>query len=184
MNEIWVLSVKTSWLEKHLNKKPAYTRFFAYDSFEKARAGLQKIMKNLAFSKNPMFDGKGNITAMKRYMDQLKTYTWGNEEEGWLNGKVGEQTVKLFHDIFCGMDVLTEPEPGIYEGSLVEIDVQDDEISCYGAPEGPINGYAPMIATNMFSLQEEKDYYLYLNDLFGQDVSSELYIDLQQTKIL
>jgi len=50
----------------------------------------------------------------------------------------------------------------------------------YGYDDGPCNGYDPKIATNMFDMTEEKDYYLYVDDMFGQDASSELYIDLKK----
>lgn len=40
------------------------------------------------------------------------------------------------------------------------------------------------IAANIFSMQEEKDYFLYINDRFGQDdATSELYIDLKKVSI-
>jgi hypothetical protein len=53
----------------------------------------------------------------------------------------------------------------------------------WGDCDGPINGYDPYIATNAFSMEEEKDYYIYIDDLLGQDCSSELYIDLKQVEV-
>jgi hypothetical protein len=35
----------------------------------------------------------------------------------------------------------------------------------------------------MFDMTEEKDYYFHIDDMLGQDVSSELYIDLIKTKL-
>ena len=45
-----------------------------------------------------------------------------------------------------------------------------------------INGYDPKIDTNLLYMQEEKNYYLYIDDMFRQcdwmKASSELYMDL------
>ena len=50
--------------------------------------------------------------------------------------------------------------------------------------DGPCNGYDPDIRTNIFSMKQEQEYYLYINDLLGQDdFSSELYIDLKKVTI-
>ncbi len=187
MNEIWVLAVKKSWSETDAEQISEYTKMFAYDSFEKARDTLRAELKKLAFSRNPMFDGNGHVTAMKEYMDRIKSYERDDEEymyEGWVNGKEANLLVELFHDVFAGKDKQPALEPGFYEDTMIEVDMQQDGISLYAAPEGPINGYMPAMHTNMFSMVEQKDYYLYLNDLFGQDEYNELYIDLKKVSVL
>ena len=60
-------------------------------------------------------------------------------------------------------------------------------INMKGHCDGPINGICPRIKTNMFDMSEEKDYILYIDDLFGglwnQECSAELYIDLNKNTI-
>ena len=61
-------------------------------------------------------------------------------------------------------------------------------IEFFATSEGHWNGYNPRLKTNMFSMKEPKDYYLYIDDAFGQGedhfsyASSELYIDLRKAK--
>lgn len=67
----------------------------------------------------------------------------------------------------------------------IALDIEDlmkifsDEISFCGDDDGPCNGYAPVLRTNMFDMHGENNYFLYIDDLFGQDENtSEFYIDL------
>ena len=187
MNEFWVLAVKKSWSETRAEQISEHTKMLAYDSFEKARDVLRAELKKLAFSRNPMFDGNGHVTAMKAYMDRIKSYERDDEEymyEGWVNGKEANLLVELFRDVFSGKDKQPALEPGLYEDTMIEVNMECDGVSLYEAPEGPINGYMPAMHTNMFSMVEQKDYYLYLNDLFGQDEYNELYIDLKKVSML
>ena len=65
---------------------------------------------------------------------------------------------------------------------MIGFEYKDGVIKFYGDDDGPCNGYNPMLYTNVFDLTEEKDYFLYINDLFGQDdFTSELYIDLKKS---
>ena len=64
MKEIWVLSVKTSLPNTCCNSAEMETTFTGYKSFTDARDDLRCILRNFAFSKNSMFDGKGNITKL------------------------------------------------------------------------------------------------------------------------
>ena len=57
--------------------------------------------------------------------------------------------------------------------------VNDGEsLKLYGDFDGPMNGIDPMISTNIFDLSTEKDLHLYIDDMFDQEVSSALFIDL------
>ena len=69
---------------------------------------------------------------------------------------------------------------GRYFNADIEADFDRDSITIRGTAEGVVNGYNPKIDTNLLSMQEEKDYHLSIDDMFGQwsCVSSELYIDL------
>lgn len=84
--------------------------------------------------------------------------------------------------IFRGEDVFPEILPkgeNLLFGYLYENGV----LSTYSGYDGPINGCEPVINTNMFSMKEAQNYYLYINDAFGQSsASSELYIDLTRAK--
>lgn len=61
---------------------------------------------------------------------------------------------------------------------MVAMNVATEVVDLYGDEDGLFNEYTPIISTNMFDMKNEKDYHLYLNDHFGQDSYSELYIDL------
>ena len=66
---------------------------------------------------------------------------------------------------------------------FIAIESNPGNILIRGEDDGPCNGYDPYIKTNIFSMKEEKDYCLYIDDLFGQDFSAELYIDLKKTEV-
>ena len=84
--------------------------------------------------------------------------------------------------IFRGEDVFPKILPkgeNLLFGYLYENGV----LSTYSGYDGPINGCVPVINTNMFSMKEAQNYYLYIDDAFGQrSASSELYIDLTRAK--
>ena len=185
MNEIWVVSVKTSLPTVHYNEDPLKTDFYGYSSFEKARAALRKILKDYAFSENAMFDGKGNMIYMKQYIEEsLDTDELG---AGHLNLKIGKEMLGIFAQIFRGEDCVTNLKPDIYSNGFVIFELSEASIDCIGTGAGPINGSDPIIRTNMLSMQEEKEYYLYLDDLFGddtQDASAELQIDLKKIQFI
>lgn len=187
MKEVWVLSITTSLPDVHFDGEPMENRMHAFDSFPKARDALRKILKGYAFSKNKMFDSKGNMTFMKQYMDEIEDFEGSVEDAGWLSSQVGAKLLTLFHDIFSGKDTKPELDAHPYEDGFIQVDVHGDRIAFLGIDDGPCNGYSPVANTNMFSMQEEKDYYLYLNDMFGDthyEASSELYIDLKKVSVL
>jgi hypothetical protein len=181
MKEIWVLSVRTS-LPEVRNYQAMPTQMFAYDSFPKAREAMRQLLKSYAFSENKMFDGQGNMIYMKQYMDESKAYY--EPEEGDILAE--DALLGAFHAIFSGADTTLQLEPGVYDFGLVEVDVGDECVTFEGVDDGPINGYNPLANTNMISMQEEKDYYLYLDDAFGwseDEASSELYMDLKKVTV-
>lgn len=45
------------------------------------------------------------------------------------------------------------------------------------------DGCDPYISTNAFTMEEEKYYHLYIDDMFGQAYSSKLYIDLKKVEL-
>ena len=70
-----------------------------------------------------------------------------------------------------------------YEDGMIALNYNGESVLCYGVDDGPFNGFDPYIATNAFSMEEEKDYFIYIDDLLGQDYSSELYIDLKKVEV-
>ena len=189
MNEVWVVSVSTS-LPGVRFYEALKNRMYAFDSFAKAREGLRKLLRELAFSNNAMFDGQGNMTYMKRYMEEVEEYYKDDDEEdveeGFLGKTVAKNLLSGFSHIFSGEDTDLDIAPGIYGDWMIQVTVENDSVAFEGVDDGPINGYTPLANTNMFSMQEEKDYYLYIDDAFGfsdNDASSELYIDLKKVTV-
>lgn len=186
MKEVWVLSVKTSLPDVCWNSMNLKTTFSAFDSFEKGREAMRKVLHDLAFSKNSMFDGKGNIIYLKKYLDDA----WEPDEdddvvEDFLTKSKLEEIYYSIKAIFEGKDCDVSGFGQKYFDGMIAIDFQNGIMSIYGEDDGPCNGYDPDIATNIFSMKEEKDYFLYINDRFGQDdATSELYIDFKKVSIL
>ncbi len=184
MNEVWVLTIKTSLPDVCPDPEDLKTTVEIYDSFEKGRNALRKAVKNYAFTKNSMFDGEGNIIYFQKYID--KAYV-SEQDQGdnvyMLEKKHFQFIAEVLKKAFSGEDVaFTLPYVECDDGRI-GITNEDDWISVYGADDGPINGYRPEIRTNIFSMQEDKSYYLYINDIFAQRVSSELYIDLVKAQV-
>ncbi len=177
MKEIWVLSVRTSLPRECYGREDLEVTFEAFDSFGKGKNAMRKVIREYAFSKNSMFDGKGNIKKMKEYIDESQKYL-EDDEEGFAN---------IYEKIclaFAGNDVSLEYEDDYsYTDYFIAFEIHGDMVSFRGDDDGPCNGYNPTLCTNIFSMNEEKDYFLYIDDLLGQDASSELYIDLKKTTI-
>ena len=179
MKKLWVLSIRTSLPDECLTKAYLKTTFSAFETFEDAKKGMREEIKKLAFSKNAMFDGNGKIIALDSYIADLDDY----EDEGFLSKNI---LLKIQDSLFAmlnGEDTVLDIEEGEYEDGMIAFDFDGESLVSYGVDDGPCNGYDPYIATNAFSMEEERDYYLYIDDLLGQDYSSELYIDLKQVEV-
>ena len=70
MNEIWVLSVRTSLPKVSVTFADMNLEMQCFESFEKARAEFREKVKSFAFTKNAMFDGNGRITHLAEYLDR------------------------------------------------------------------------------------------------------------------
>ena len=186
MNTVWVLSIRTSLPNVCKHPGDLKIEMLGFESFEKAKATLREKLKEMAFATNSMFDGNGNITLMKKYMDEKRDYGDSKDDSNWLNPSVGAKLLSMFHTIFSGYDTPQKLKPRTYEDGLIAVDLDQGSIAFRGIDDGPINGYDPIANTNMLSLTEEKDYYLYINDWFGwsaDEASSELYIDLRKIEV-
>ena len=181
MSKVWVLSVKTSLPRTCENYVDLTATTTAYDSFEKARDALRRVVKGYAFSENSMFDGDGHLTYFMEFIEDCLT-----AEEGFDEGYLAQEDLEYVADslraAFAGEDVDFEMAEDHYDDGCylsAEADYEAGSFTLVGDYEGPCNGIEPVFKTNIFSMKEEKDYYLYLNDRFGQDdCSSELYVDL------
>lgn len=180
MKETWVLSIRTSLPNTCYNARDLKTEIYAFDSFEAARAATRNLLKKLAFGEeNAMFDGNGNMIYLREYVDDA----YDEEIDGEPSCKaVLEAFYALFLDVLAGKNVVFNIEES-YSDGLIAYEYSDGMIDFCGEYDGPINGYDPILKTNMFSMEEEKDYYMYLDDLLGQHAdTSELYIDLKKAK--
>jgi len=85
----------------------------------------------------------------------------------------------LFHRMFDGEDVTPELERKRDNGAVF-FTYDDGQFRLYGDERHPFWGTVPTIKTNMFSMEKEQNYYFYLHQFFGEDYTSDLYIDLQK----
>lgn len=177
MKKLWVLSIRTSLPEECFTKAHLKTTFSA---FEDAKKAMQDAIKGFAFSKNAMFDGNGKIIALEKYINKMGDYDY---EETLLTRDILSKVGDSLFTIINGQDASLDIEKGEYSDYMISLNYDGKGINMWGDYDGPINGYDPYIATNAFSMNEEKDYYIYIDDLLGQDYSSELYIDLKQVEI-
>lgn len=86
--------------------------------------------------------------------------------------------------IFDGENTVLQLDKGMYTDDILKFTYDGSSIKSCGCGTYRSDGYDPNIATNAFSMEEEKDYYIYIDDMLGgqgeDDASSELYIDLKQ----
>ena len=183
MKNTWVLSIRTSLPEVCESHGNLQTSIYAFESFEEARAALRKALKKYAFSKNSMFDGRGHIVHFLKYFDDPSLIDWDGEEiyyDGdYLDLTNLDAMESSIHQIFEGKDVVPKIKEGFYTDYTIAYTYENGEVSFRGYGDGPCNGYTPVLTTNMFSMEAPQHYYMYIDDVFGQDAaSSELYIDL------
>ena len=189
MNECWVLTIKTSLPNTCKHHGELQTKCLAFDSFQKAKAALRERLHGLAFSRNAMFDGEGKMIHLDKYIQNSKhedtTEEYGEfMDNGWLIAGRLQAVQDGLTAICMGSDVDFPVEDGDYADGLLALEVYPNRVTLIGWDDGPCNGYVPLICTNMFNMTQEGDYYLYLDDMFGQDnCSAELYVDLKKAKI-
>lgn len=162
-------------------------RILAFDSFEMAKTALREKIRELAFSQNAMFNGKGQITLLDKYISGM----WVPEDDSDVDDDIlsKDRLTKIRDALtgaFSGHDTQLGIPDGDYTDWMIAVQVKGNSISFRGDDDGPINGYDPVLKTNIFSMEEPQDYYLYINDRFGQydEATSELYVDLKRTEIL
>lgn len=163
-----------------------------FESFEEGKTAMREAIAGFATSKNAMFDGNGHLINFDTYIDDFIEIE--TEEElssadytinpGWIEGLFYTALVEVLQKALMGEDVAYDFPVGVYEEPFIRITVTDGTLKIKGGDEGPSNDIHPKVETNIFDLTEEKHYYLYIDDFFGglwgQECSSELYIDLKE----
>ena len=185
MKKIWTLIIKTSLPNTAEDVTELVTTVDAFSDFETAKISLREKLKDFAFNKNSMFDGKGNLTYLNSYINGCMDEDDENEDEDVLTQSKLNSVQDALKGIFAGKDEELKIEEIDYITDwMISLQIKRNSISLYGDAEGPCNGYNPHIKSNMFDMREENNYYLYIDDMFGQDDnSSELYIDLIKTTL-
>lgn len=183
MKNTWVLSIKTSLPKVCESAGELKTHIFTFESFEDARTALRKALKKYAFSKNSMFDGRGQIVHLRKYVYDLTLDDVDGEYIDYYDDYLDPTNLYAMESsikkIFEGKDVVPKIKEGFYTDGMIAYTYENGEVSFRGDDDGPCNGYTPVLKTNMFSMEAPQHYYLYIDDAFGQNAaSSELYIDL------
>lgn len=187
MKKIWVLLVRTSLPDKCYIPKDLVPTFSAFESFIDARNAMRETIKNFAFSKNSMFDGNGRIILLDQYIDKMRDYDPQIYEDALEEALTKEILTKIHNTlsiIFKGENTALQLDKSMYTDDVLEFIYDGSSLKSRGCGTYRFDGYDPNIATNAFSMEEEKDYYIYIDDMLGgqgeDDASSELYIDLKQ----
>lgn len=186
-NEMWVLSVRTSLPKKCERFGDMKLEMQCFDSFEKGREAFREMLQGLAFTKNAMFDKKGNIIHLNQYIRDNRDPDDDDDVsyEGYLSVKLLTKLRDGLHAAFSGENVKLGIKNGFYTDWMTAATVKGNSVEFRGDDDGPCNGYDPVLKTNIFSMEKPQDYYLYIDDLFGQDdASAELYIDLKKVSVL
>ena len=104
MNEIWVLTIKTSLPKACESKADLKLNVSAYESFEVAKQALRKKLNDLAFSSNKMFNGKGGIKEFVKYSKNNIDEPYDEDDEEVLSPSVADSVNEVFLKIFSGED--------------------------------------------------------------------------------
>ena len=193
----WVLSIKTSLPNVCRSPEDLKTSIWVYDSFEEGKEALLNKLREFAFSENEMFDGDGHIINLTDYRLEKE----GFEEEyddieieedksdadalldpDFLDSRSLMNTETIIRSAILGENVSLPCIPEESTDDMIAVKHDCETLKVYGDGDGPINGYIPHISMNIFDLDTEKDLFFYVDDMFGQEISSELYMDLKKTE--
>lgn len=188
MSEKWTLIVKTSLPDVCYDNRTLVPTTTIFESFDDAKAAFREKVREYAFAENVMFNGKGEIKTMNDFIEDMwipdpeeAEFFYGDEK--WLSKEKMILIRDALKEAFSGKDVTLSLKAGrCTDDTYVTVTVgKNESLSIRGSHEGPCNGINPVLKTNIFSMAEEKNYYLYIDDAFGKknnEASAELYIDL------
>ncbi len=180
----WVLMLKTSLPYAGINHANLPTKCYVFHHFSEARAALRQWLRELAFSRNVLFDGQGR---MPRFAAYIRTHgqedvTEPHEEfrdNGWLTKGRMQTLSDTLAAVLSGEDVDVPLESGDYTDAFLCLTVEGNHVNLNGLDETLGSAYALVIRTNLFNMTQEGNYYLCLKDQFGQDDAAELYAELK-----
>lgn len=182
MSEKWILSVQTSLPDFCETDEDLTKTEQTFDSFEEGKAAFIDTLKGYTFSENAMFDGNGNSKALEEFLDPAD-WEWLTEDDPEnYDDDLQYGTLLGFCDAIQTALKGEETDVSVLNAFNMDwwvlITREGDTIYMRGEGDGPINGVKPYIKMNTFDWSEEKHYFLYFDDLLGQDASAELYMDL------
>ena len=167
--EQWVVTFKV--IQPHANMPEASEQFlgpFVFDGFEKAKACFRAQLKKLIQSDNPIFDKDGKIIELSEYADRLDRLLHEGEYGYCSFPKQVKYVLEKLGQACLGNDVLRKKTIGATDW-MIWVNLDANGLNIYGFDDGPMNGCIPDIRTNIFDMREEKDYYLVVDPVFGQD---------------
>lgn len=161
-----------------------------------------------------MFDGNGKLIELEKYISYQYDYAEEDEEEylksveGMVERECDKDCEKTDYlpDYGCEfisyslMKIVCNTLYGIianqkadiskftsyYYNNMICVNIDEKSFAIWGDRDGPYNGCDPKVFTNMFDMEEEKDYFLYIDNMFypsSREPSSELFIDLKKVSI-
>ncbi len=189
MKKVWVVSLRTSlpgtgYSEEHLKKTVR-----VFDSFEKAAVSFRKTIREYAFADNSMFDGDGRMKQFDNYLREIRGYEKdeeGDYYDGVITAEKLEHILDVFEKLFAGENakLRLDDDDECCTDWMIAFEYKDGVIRFYGDDDGPCNGYDPTLTTNIFSMEERENYFLYIDDRMGQDENpSQFFIDLTETTL-
>ncbi len=192
MNEVWILSVKTSLPEIYNGYDNLKEDISVYYNFENAKCELRALLKEIVTAPNSMFDDSGHIKQLNEYVNDMpkddKEFNEKFEQIAWAKALSKEILMRVNNAIaasLSGEDLrlgIKDDKYTDYRTLLLKID--DNSISLRGISDGPCNDINPVIDTNIFSMDEQKDYYIHIVDKLGQaEAESVLFIDLRRLAV-
>ena len=154
MKKIWTLIIKTSLPNTAEDVTELVTTVDAFSDFESAKVALRDKLKDFAFNKNSMFDGKGKLTYLNSYINACIDE---EEDEDVVEDILTQSKLNCIQNalegIFTGKDIpLPLEDVECCSDWMIAFDVKDGEVKFYGYDDGPLNGYDPRIKTNMFDM--------------------------------
>lgn len=161
MENIWVLTIKTSLPKTCYSYDDLKTTVMAFDSYEKARSAFREKLRTFAFSKNTMFNKKGQITLLNHHISKYAISEAEFDEgdsQGYLSKECLTKIQNALTDAFAGRDTKIGLPNGYYTDECdFSVQIKPGSIRLYGDYEGPCNGVQALIYTNIFSMKKEKE---------------------------
>ena len=177
----WKLKITTSLPNVAYYRSDLKTKEYEYSSFEEARDAFKETIKSYALGKNTMFEQDGKLSLLDDYSEDIEAAWEDNDEEVGpedISVEDWQYVIECFQKVFIGEEVDISPIKEFSTDWMLAIRREENAVSILGYEDGPYNGINPVIETNMFNMDKEGEYYIHIDDLLGQDTSSELYIDL------